>query len=138
MSASRAALRRLSAMPFATAVAVLLVISGATQLFGIGLAAPVDALLPGWEATLLGWLTVAAGALMITGMGTEAARVEMAGLLGLVIVVTSRFLLYGFYLGFGLNFAVTGIFDAAIIWAAVARMVTVARGQVIVRVSGGG
>jgi len=132
----RPALSRLAVAPFEAAVAALLVISGVAALAGYGLIDPVAALLPPWEATALSAMSVTAGALMLAGTGVPSRGAETAGLLFLIAVILSRFLLFGAYLGFGSRFAVTGVFDAAVIWAAAARLGTVRRGQVIVRVSG--
>jgi len=132
----RPALPRLAVAPFEAAIAALLVISGLAALAGYGLIDPVTALLPGWEATVLSVMSVTAGALMVTGIGAGSRGAETAGLLFLAAVILCRFLLFGAYLGFGANFAVTGVFDGAVIWAAWVRLRTVRRGQVIVRVSG--
>ncbi len=50
-------------------------------------------------------------------------------------VIAARFLLFGYYLGFGPAFIVTGVFDAGLIWAAVARLLAIRRHQVIVLAS---
>ncbi|HEY5985819.1 MAG TPA: hypothetical protein VIV12_05455 [Streptosporangiaceae bacterium] len=130
-------LRRLIITPFESAIAALLVISGAAQLLGAGLIDPVRALLPPWEAAALSWLSVGTGLVMMAGSAAAAKGAEICGLLLLVAVITCRFLLYGVYLGFGSGFVVTGVFDTAVVAAALARLWTVGRGDVIVRVRGG-
>ncbi len=132
----RPALARLAVAPFEAAIAALLVISGLAALAGYGLTDPVQALLPGWEATVLAVMSVASGLGMGAGIAAGRRGTEAAGLLFLLAVITSRFLLTGHVLGYGPRFVVTGVFDAAVAWAALARLGTLARGQVIVRVSG--
>ena len=132
----RQALGRLAVAPFEAAIAALLIISGIAALAGYGLTDPVSALLPGWEAVTLSAVSAGTGGLMTGGIASGQRGAETAGLLLLTGVIGSRFLLYGAYLGFGSRFAVTGVFDAAIIWAAVTRLRTIRRGLVIVRVSG--
>jgi hypothetical protein len=131
----RAALRRLSVTPFETAIAWLLIVSGVASALNFGVIDPVSALLPGWEAAALSVMSAVTGGLMLAGAGIPHRGAETAGLVLLCGVVLARFLLYGFYLGFGSNFAVTGVFDVAIVWAAAARLVTIARREVLVRVS---
>lgn len=132
LAASR---RRLAVTPFETAVAALLVISGIAALLHYGLVDPVTALLPWWEATVLSVMSIATGGLMIAGAAVPHRGAEAAGLLFLAGVILSRFLLYGFYLGFGADFAVSGIFDGALVWAAFARLATIWRREILVRVS---
>jgi len=132
----RAAAGRLAVAPFEAAIAALLMISGLAALAGAGLIDPVTALLPPWESAALSGMSVATGILMLAGAAVPHRGAEAGGLLFLIAVLLSRFLLFGAYLGFGLNFAVTGVFDGAVIWAALARLGTVRRRQVIVRVSG--
>lgn len=132
---ARSAARRLSVTPFETAIAALLIITGIAGGLHYGVIDPVAALLPAWEATLLSAMSGVTGALMLAGSGFPHRGAETAGLVLLTCVILSRFLLYGYYLGFGANFAVTGIFDTALVWAAVARLVTICRHEVLVRVS---
>jgi len=132
----RVVLARLAVAPFEAAIAALLVISGLAALAGTGIIDPVTALLPGWEAAGLSVTTTVTGALMIAGAASGQKGPETAGLLFLIAVILCRFLLYGAYLGYGADFAVTGVFDSSIIWAAAARLTVIRRGQVIVRVSG--
>ena len=134
----RAALARLAVIPFETAIAVLLIGSGTAQLARIGITDPVQVLLPAWEAFALSAVTIVTGLLMVTGTAAASRGAEIAGLLLLAAVIADRFLLYGWYLGFGLNFAVTGVFDSAVIWAALARLATVRRGETIIRVRNAG
>lgn len=131
----RSAARRLSVMPFETAIAWLLIITGIAGGMHYGVTDPVAALLPAWEATLLSAMSGVTGALMLAGAGIPHRGAEAAGLLFLCGVIVSRFVLYGFYLGFGPSFAVTGIFDTALVWAAVARLAMIGRREVLVRVS---
>lgn len=135
MTGLRAAARRLSVTPFETAIAALLVISGVASALHYGVIDPVTALLPGWEAVLLSVMSAVTGLLMIAGSAVPHRGSETAGLLFLAAVIASRFLLYGYYLGFGVNFAVTGVFDSALVWAAAARLGTIRRHEVLVRVS---
>lgn len=131
----RASRRRLAVTPFETAIALLLVVSGVAALLHFGLIDPVAALLPSWESAALSAMSIMTGGLLIAGAGVPHRGAEAAGLLFLTAVVLSRFLLFGFYLGFGKSFAVTGVFDAALVWAAVARLDTIRRREVLVRVA---
>jgi hypothetical protein len=135
---ARSAARRLSVTPFETAIAALLIITGIAGGLHYGVIDPVAALLPAWEATLLSAMSGVTGALLLAGSGIPHRGAEAAGLLFLCCVIVSRFILYGYYLGFGASFAVTGIFDAALVWAAVARLATVGRHEVLVVVRGPG
>lgn len=135
-AAVRAAVARVTITPFETAIAVLLIASGAASLTSAGLIDPVHALLPAWEAAILDWATITTGLLMSAGVAAGWRGAEIAGLLLLAAVISDRFVLFGYYLGFGAPFAVTGIFDAAVIWAAAVRLNTIRRRQVIIRISG--
>jgi hypothetical protein len=129
-------MRLISITPFEAAIAVLLIFYGVTALAHYGLVDPVTALLPGWEATGLSVMSVITGGLLLAGAALPYRGAEAAGLLFLIAVIGSRFLLYGFYLGFGSNFITTGVFDATLIWAALVRLVTtVLRGKMLVRIS---
>ena len=130
----RQAIARLSVVPFEAAIAALLVISGVAALLNYGLIDPVQALLPGWEALTLSSMSVATGVLMLAGTAAPHRGAEAAGMLFLIGVISVRFLLFGVYLGFGANFAVTGVFDTAVVVAALVRLDTIRRGQVTVRV----
>lgn len=131
------AVRRIAIVPFETAVAVLLIASGSAGLAHVGVIDPVGALLPGWESVTLYAMTIFTGVLMVAGIATAGRGVEMAGLLFLLAVMADRFILYGYYLGFGPDFAVNGIFDMAVVWAALTRHRTVRKRQVIVRIQNG-
>jgi hypothetical protein len=126
--------RRLAVQPFEAAIAALLVISGAAGLADYGVTDPAAALLPGWEAIGLNSVVTATGLLLLAGLAWRWRAGETAGLLFLAGVIAARFLLYGHYLGFGPSFVVTGAFDAAIIWAAAARLLAIRRQEVIVLV----
>lgn len=130
-------LQLLSITPFESAVAALLIISGASALGNYRAVDPVTALLPGWEAVLLSVMSIVTGGLLLAGTALPHRGAESAGLLFLLGVIISRFLLYGSYLGYGQGFAVTGVFYATLVWAAAARLLTISRGQVVVRVGGG-
>ena len=130
-------LQRLGILPFETAIALLLIISGVAQLTHVGLIDPVGVLLPAWEAMAFGWVTIGTGLQMMGGMAIASRRAEMAGLLLLIAVISSRFLAYAIYLGFDTRFVVTGVFDAAIIWAAITRLLTVRRGDTLIRIRAG-
>lgn len=130
-------LRRLAITPFEAAISVLLIVSGIAQLAGLGFIDPLTALLPYWEALSFGYVTVGTGVLMLAGTAIALRGVEIAGLLMLIAVIFCRFLVYGAYLGYGVGFLVTGIFDLAIIGAALTRLAIVIRRQSLVRISGG-
>jgi hypothetical protein len=134
----RGAWRRVTIVPFEAAVALLLIASGAAALCGFGLVDPIGALLPGWEALALNIMTVAAGGLVLAGVAGASAASEAAGLVMLAAVVVCRFILYGRYLGYGENFAVTGVLDASVLWAAAVRLQTIRRRLAIVRVDQSG
>jgi hypothetical protein len=129
-------LQLLTITPFESAVAALLIITGASGLGHYRTIDPVTALLPGWEAILLSVMCVLTGGLLLAGTGIPHRAAETAGLLFLIGVVASRFLLYGAYLGYGSGFAVTGVFYLTLVWAALARLLTISRGQVVVRIGG--
>lgn len=129
-------LQLLTITPFESAVAALLMITGIAGLGHYRTIDPVTALLPAWEAAFLSAMTVLTGVLLLAGSGIPHRAAETAGLLFLTGVIISRFLLYGAYLGYGQDFAVTGVFYATLVWAALARLLTIRRGQVVVRVGG--
>jgi len=132
-TAAYRAARRAGIVPFESAIAVLLVVSGAAALAGAGLVDPVADLLPGWEAVSLSALSIAAGVLMLAGVAGDAWRFEVPGLGLLAGVIMARFLLFGYFFGYGESFLVTGVFDGAIVAAAVSRFRTVTRGEVVIR-----
>lgn len=133
---ARRAASRVAVVPFETAIAMLLAVYGVAALAGYGIIDPVAALLPAWEATALSVMSVATGVLMITGTAIPHRGAEAAGLLFLIAVITSRFLLFGYYLGYGSQFVTTGVFDAGLVWAAMSRLSAVRRGLVIIRAGG--
>lgn len=126
----------LAVTPFESAVACLLVVNGASALGNYRAADPVTVLLPGWEAVLLSVMSILTGGLLLAGTALPHRGAESAGLLFLLAVIISRFLLYGAYLGYGAGFAVTGVFYLCLVWAALARLATIRRGQVVVRIGG--
>lgn len=131
-------LRRHAIVPFETAIALLLIVSGIAGVAHVGIIDPVSALLPSWEAAALNWMAVVTGMLMGAGVGLAARGSEMAGLLFLLAVILCRLILYGYYLGAHADFATTAVFDSAVIWAAVARLITLRNRQVLIRVHEGG
>lgn len=126
------ALHRAAVVPFEVAVGLLLLFSGLTAMFHVGLIDPVTALLPDWEAILLNVMTTLCGALIIAGVILAVGAAEAAGLLFLLGVVAARFLLYGHYLSYGANFVLTGVLDATIIGAAVVRLITLRQRKSII------
>src|SRR5258706_8773598 len=124
--------RRLAVQPFEAAIAGLLIISGAAGLARYGITDPTAALLPAWEAVSLNIVFAVTGLLIIAGVAGAWRAGEAAGMLFLIGVIAARFLLFGWYLGFGPAFIVTGVFDAGLIWAAVARLLAIGRHQVVV------
>lgn len=130
------AFHRVAVIPFETAVALLLIISGVTGLTGTGVIDPISALLPHWEATVIFAVSVCAGILAIGGILTAYRYAEMAGLLILAGYVADRFILYGYYLGFGGGFLTSAVFNAAVIWAVAVRLDTLRRGRTVIQVSG--
>jgi hypothetical protein len=129
----RRALARLAVVPFEAAIAALLVVYGLAALAGYGIVDPVSALLPVWEATVLSLMSVATGVLVAAGAAVPHRGAETAGLLFLIAVIACRFLLFGYYLGYGSQFVTTGVFDAGLVWAAAARLDTIRRRLVLVR-----
>lgn len=129
----RQALARLAVVPFEAAIAALLAVYGIAALAGYGIIDPVADLLPAWEATALSVMSVATGVLMTAGTAVPHRGAETAGLLFLVAVIACRFLLFGYYLGYGSQFVTTGVFDAGLVWAAAARLSSIRRGLVLVR-----
>lgn len=125
--------RRLTIAPFEVAIAALLVISGFTSIMHFGIIDPVSALLPAWEGAILNLVSILSGLLMLLGLMTGRGNVERSGLYFLMAVIVSRFLLFGHFFHYGENFIQTGIFDLTIIWAAVARIITTLKKQVLVR-----
>jgi hypothetical protein len=120
----RQALARLAVVPFEAAIAALLAVYGVAALAGYGIIDPVAALLPAWEATALSVMSVATGVLITAGT---------AGLLFLVAVIACRFLLFGYYLGYGSQFVTTGVFDTGLVWAAGTRLSAIRRGLILIR-----
>jgi heme/copper-type cytochrome/quinol oxidase subunit 3 len=133
----RNALTRLGIIPFQTAIAILLVISGLISLTGYGDTDPFSLLLPVWEVVALAVSSVLSGVAVLAGLALPHRGSESAGLILLVAVILSRFLLYGQLLGYGPSFIVTGVFDSVLIWASLIRLGTIARRRVIVLVAGG-
>jgi hypothetical protein len=131
------AARRLVIVPFETAIALLLIATGITGIFHAAVVDPVDALLPHPEAVALYAMSAFTGLLMAAGIAASNRGTEIAGLLFLTAVILDRFILYGYYLGFGASFIVTGIFDSAIVWAALTRLHTVRKRRALVMIQNG-
>jgi hypothetical protein len=102
-------------------------------LAGYGIIDPVAALLPAWEATALSVMSVATGVLITAGTAVPHRGAETAGLLFLVAVIACRFLLFGYYLGYGSQFVTTGVFDTGLVWAAGTRLSAIRRGLILIR-----
>jgi hypothetical protein len=128
---------RLAITPFETAVALLLVSTAAASIAHVGIFDPVDALLPKPEAFGLNVWSILTGILMIMGAAAGSRGPEIAGLLFLIGVVVNRFILYGYYLGFGINFMVTGIFYSAVVGAALVRLHTLRTHRVLIMLRNG-
>jgi len=128
---------RLTVTPFETAVALLLVSTAAASIAHVGVFDPVDSLLPKPEAFALNVWAIITGFLMVTGAALGARGPEIAGLLFLIGVVVNRFILYGYYLGFGVNFMVTGIFYSAVVGAALVRLHTLRTHRVLIMLRDG-
>jgi hypothetical protein len=129
----RQALARLAVVPFEAAIAALLAVYGVAALAGYGIIDPVAALLPAWEATALSVMSVATGVLITAGTAVPHRGAETAGLLFLVAVIACRFLLFGYYLGYGSQFVTTGVFDTGLVWAAGTRLSAIRRGLILIR-----
>ena len=127
--------RRLAVQPFEAAIAGLLLISGIAGLDRYGITDPTAALLPAWEAAGLNVVFIITGMLILAGIAYSWRGGEAAGMLFLIGVIAARFVLFGYYLGFGPAFIVTGVFDTGLIWAAIARLLAIRRRQVIVLAS---
>lgn len=128
------ALKRVAIVPFEMSIALLAIISGFTGLLHIGIIDPVDQLLPVWEAILFNLSFLLCGVFLALGIVRAKGGIESLGLWLLNGIVLSRFILYGYLLGFGKNFLVTGLFDAAILAASVIRLYAIRKNQVLVKV----
>jgi hypothetical protein len=126
------AARRAVVDPFESAIALLILGSGVAGLANYGLIDPVEVLLPAWESVGLNIMMVMSGVLCMVGIIFGQVQSERSGLMFLIAVVLSRFLLYGDYLGYDSSFVLTGIFDALIIGAAVTRLLSSRRVLLIV------
>ena len=127
-------IRRYSITPFEAAVAVLLIVSGLSYLFHIGPAQPSEFLLPSWEEYTLNWMSVISGVLLLHGSGAPSRRTEAAGLFLLLAVILSRLIIYLSILTSPGSIMVILIFYTAIIFAAIARLTTIRKGEVIMRI----
>ena len=130
-------LRLLSITPFEAAVCMLLAISGVSQLGHWGQTDIVLSVLPNWEGLLFDVLSIFSGLFTITALAAAARRAEMAGLLMIIAIFLSRLLLFGAYLGYGSSFIQTGVFYAAVVWAAVVRFNMIRNGDTLFRIRGG-
>lgn len=125
---------RVATVPFETSIALLLVISGIAQLSNWVTQDPMRAVLPFWEIEVINCLTLISGVFMIVGLGIAWRKVELAGLMFLLAVFAIRLLLFAVYFGINKDFAVSLVFDAAVLWAAIARIVHIFRGATVVLV----
>lgn len=123
-------------LPFETVIALLLLISGSAQLGRWGRADPTLLVLPAWEAMSLNILAIVSGIFILAGIARSSKRFELAGLFFLMAVVTVRLLLYAEFIGIDEEFLVMGVFYATILWASIARIVTLARGRTLMWVRG--
>ena len=128
---------RIAIVPFEAAVGVLVLVSGLTGLFHIGLIDPVNQLLPTWEASTFNAAFFICGVFLISGIFLASAAIESVGLWLLNSTIVARFILYGYYLHYGKDFFLTGIFDLAIIAAGFVRLQTVNTQHVILKVKDG-
>lgn len=114
--------RRIAIVPFEVTIAVLAVGSGITGLLHLGYVDPVSLLLPNWEADALNAAFVLSGISLIFGLTLASAAIESAGLWLLTATVIARALLYGQVLHYSGDFVLMGVFDLAVIFAAVVRL----------------
>ena len=124
--------RRMAVTPFEIAIAILLIIYGVANFLNTNLFDPLRALLPGWESWTVGSMGVLSGLLIVMGIARSWRGGEAAGLIFLWAVIMTRFVSYGYYLGFGSEFLVQGIFDTAVIVATIVRLNTIRKGSTIV------
>jgi hypothetical protein len=125
---------RLSSTPFEVAVAALLIISGISGLLHLIPDQPSVILLPDWESYTLNSLSVVSGLFLIHGTGKPSRRIELSGLLLLLAVILSRFIIYLTFIR-DIKFIIAMlVFDLAVILGTIARLETVLSGDVIVRV----
>lgn len=127
-------LRRLTIVPFEVVIAALLIAAGITGMLHFGVVDPIDMLLPNWEAFILNLISVLAGIFIISGISVNNRYIEQAGLLFLIGAITSRFILYGHFFGYGANFIQTGIFYSFVAVACTVRSNSLRNKQVMVRI----
>lgn len=127
-------LSRFIIAPFETAFFFILAAFGVSGLMNVGPTDPINVVLPSWEAHTLLIVSLVAGILGLYGILTAKGRWEILGLYLLCGVILSRLILYGHYLGYGRDFFNTGIFDAALLVASIARASTIRKHKIIVRI----
>lgn len=118
----RAIFRRIAIVPFEVAIAILAIGTGITGLLHFGFIDPVSQLLPNWEADSLNISLIASGVALVWGVMLASGAIESVGLWLLNAVIVARFILYGHFLGYGKEFIITGILDAAIVCAGIMRL----------------
>src|SRR5258708_2973816 len=111
----RAALSRAAIIPFETAIAALVVISGIAGLAKFGIADPISALVPGWEYVTLNLMYMLAGFGMAAGICLDKGRAEGFGLWLLSGAVIAGFFLLANSLGINRNFFFTWCFEFVIL-----------------------
>ena len=130
------AIIRISTLPFEIAIAALFIISAIAHLGHWG---PPDVtldVLPYWESLAISVLGLLTGLLTIIGVAKASRRFELTGMMFLVGILVIRLLLYANYLGVGRNFIITGVFYSTMLWAAIARVVSLQRGDSLARIRG--
>lgn len=130
------ALARLAMLPFETGIGGLLLTSGIVELCGWGKPDKILAVLPQWEVAGLSILALISGIFMLVGVGKPSKRFELSGLFFMMAVIGVRLFLFAYLIGLNEEFIVTGVFDASLLWSAVARIITLARGKSLMWVRG--
>jgi hypothetical protein len=125
-------LRRMSIIPFETAIAALMIIAGFSSLLHIGILDPVYAMLPSWESLALSVMSILSGIMMMVGIAADRGHIEQAGLLFLNRVILARFMLYGHFFGYGENFIQIGVFYLVILISSAARSFALRKRHVVV------
>jgi hypothetical protein len=123
---------RLSITPFESAIAILLIGGGVAEWFHITQQSVI--VLPSWETYTLDAMSIVSGLLMLHGCAAATRRTEAAGLLMLLAVILSRLVLYLTLLRSPGLIAVSMVFYMAVVAAAVSRLITLRKGEVIMRI----